>query len=252
MLPKQFVLFLLLIFFTGSSSCYGQLSARDIVEKAEDRVIGKTSFSDMTIKIVRPSWSRDMSLKTWTKGRKLAMILITAPSKDKGTVFLKRGKEVWNWIPSIERSIKLPPSMMSQNWMGTDFTNDDLVKESSTVEDYDHFLRGEESIGGYNCYRIEMIPKPEAAIVWGKVILWIDKADFMQLKAEFFDEDGILVNRMEGKNIGILANRRMPQEFHMTPIDKKGNKTILIYNSLELDKPIDDSFFNTQKMKQIR
>lgn len=251
-MPICFRIFHLLLFALTTQLAYGQLTAREIVDKAEERMIGKTSAANMTVRIVRPSWTRDMSLKAWTKGRKLAVILITAPAKDQGTIFLKRDNEVWNWIPSIERSIKLPPSMMSQNWMGTDFTNDDLVKESSTVDDYSHRISGEEVVDGMNCYRIEMIPKPEAAIVWGKVVLWIDQKDFMQLRAEFYDEDGELVSRMEGKNIKMLANRLMPSEFHMMPMNKKGNKTVLIYNALELDQPIDDSFFSTQKMKQVR
>jgi hypothetical protein len=119
---------------------YQDLTAKDIVKKADDNMRGKTSQADITIKIIRPTWSREMNMKAWTKGDDYSMILVTSPAKEKGTVFLKRIKEVWNWIPSIERNIKLPPSMMSQSWMGTDFTNDDLVKEASSVSDYDHKL----------------------------------------------------------------------------------------------------------------
>jgi len=116
-----------------------------------------------------------MQCKTWIKGNNLAMILVTAPAKDKGVVFLKRKKEVWTWLPSLERTVKLPPSMMGQNWMGTDFTNDDLVKESSMVEDYHHTLTGDIIIQNRSCYIISMLPKPEAAVVWSKVIICIDK-----------------------------------------------------------------------------
>jgi outer membrane lipoprotein-sorting protein len=112
--------------------------AIEIVKKADEKMRGKTSQAEMTIKTTRPTWTREMTVKTWIKGNDYAMILIQAPARDKGTVFLKRKKEVWNWLPTVERSIKLPPSMMSQSWMGTDFTNDDLVKESSIVEDYTH------------------------------------------------------------------------------------------------------------------
>jgi len=115
----------LLLFFC--SVAFSQ-EARDIVKQAEERERGKTSLADMSIEIVRPTWKRTMNMKTWTKGNDLAMILVTAPAKDKGIAYLKRKKEVWNWIPSIERNIKMPPSMMNQSWMGTDFTNYDLVK----------------------------------------------------------------------------------------------------------------------------
>ena len=110
-------------------------TAREIVQKADEKMRGNTSQALITIKTIRPSWSRTMIVKTWIKGTDLAMILIQSPAKDEGIVFLKRKKEVWNWMPVLEKTIKLPPSMMNQSWMGTDFTNDDLVKESSIVDD---------------------------------------------------------------------------------------------------------------------
>jgi outer membrane lipoprotein-sorting protein len=191
-------------------------------------------------------------MKTWTKGNDFAMILLTAPAKDKGTVFLKRKKEVWNWLPAIERNIKLPPSMMSQSWMGTDFTNDDLVKEASIVEDYQHSIMRDSIIEGRDCYKIQMIPKPEASVVWGKVLLWIDKKDYIMMHAEYFDEDGKLVNTMHSSDIKMLGGKLLPGKLEMVPFEKKGNKTLLIYNSLEFDKIIHDDFFTTQNMPRVQ
>ncbi|MFN8688410.1 MAG: outer membrane lipoprotein-sorting protein, partial [Cyclobacteriaceae bacterium] len=116
------------------------LTAEEIVRKTDENMRGNTLQAEMVIRTLRPTWTREMGVKTWMKGGDYAMILITAPAKEKGVAFLKRTKEVWNWVPTLERSIKLPPSMMSQSWMGTDFTNDDLVKESSVVKDYAHTL----------------------------------------------------------------------------------------------------------------
>lgn len=233
---------------------FGQqaLSAKDIVKKADDNMRGKTSQAAITIKINRPTWSREMNMKAWSKGDDYSMILITYPAKEKGTVFLKRIKEVWNWIPSIERNIKLPPSMMSQSWMGTDFTNDDLVKEASTVMDYDHTLLGTEKALGKDCYKIQMIPKPSAAIVWEKVIVWIDTVDFLQLKAEFYDEDGALVNIMNSSDIKELGGRKITSKIEMFPVDKIGNSTVIIYNDIVFDLPINDDFFTTRNMKQLK
>lgn len=137
---KYFIGVLLFIAPIFSAHSRQDITAKAIVKKAEDNMRGNTSKADITIKIIRPTWDREMNMKAWTKGDDYSMILITSPAKEKGTVFLKRIKEVWNWIPAIERTIKLPPSMMSQSWMGTDFTNDDLVKEASSVSDYDHKL----------------------------------------------------------------------------------------------------------------
>ena len=139
--------------------------AKEVVKKADEKAKGKTSVASITIQTIRPGWTREMSVKGWTKGNDLTLILVLAPAKEKGVVFLKRKKEVWNWIPSIERNIKMPPSMMSQSWMGTDFTNDDLVKEASILEDYNHSFLNEVTVDGRNCYKIQLIPKPKAAVV---------------------------------------------------------------------------------------
>lgn len=133
------IIVIILLFFAFNIT-WAQ-DARDIVKKADEKMKGKTATANITIQTVRPNWSREMTLKSWSKGNDWSMILVTAPAKDKGIVYLKRKKEVWNWIPSIERNIKLPPSMMSQSWMGTDFSNDDLVKEASVIEDYELMLR---------------------------------------------------------------------------------------------------------------
>jgi len=165
-------------------------NATEIVKKADEKMQGLSNYTVITIKIIRPTWEREMKMRAWSKGNEYSLIIIDEPAKDKGTVFLKRQKEIWNWLPSIDKSMKLPPSMMMQNWMGTDFTNDDLVKQSSVVNDYTHKLIGDSVIQNYDCYKIEMLPKEEAAVVWGKVILFVDKKEYMEMRVEYFDEDG--------------------------------------------------------------
>lgn len=229
-----------------------ELSAKEIVKKADEIMRGKTSFATITIKIIRPTWTREMHMKAWSKGDDYSIILVTSPAREKGTVFLKRIKEVWNWIPSIERTIKLPPSMMSQSWMGTDFTNDDLVKEASSVSDYTHKLIGKEVISEKECYKIEMVPKPSAAIVWEKVMVWIDDTDFLQLKAEFYNEDGELVNIMNSGEVKELSGRKITSKIEMIPIDKEGYSTEIIYNDIVFDKEINNNFFTTRSMKQLK
>ncbi|HEY0742723.1 MAG TPA: outer membrane lipoprotein-sorting protein [Chryseosolibacter sp.] len=228
-----------------------ELTAQQVVQKATDKMRGETSQASLTIRTVRPTWNREMKVKTWTKGEKFAMIVVESPAKEKGVAFLKRNKEVWNWIPTLERSIKLPPSMMSQSWMGTDFTNDDLVKESSMVEDYDHSFRGDTIISGRNCHIIQMIPKPEAAVVWGKLIICIDKDDFIELHTRFYDEDGTLLNTMNAYDIKLMDGRLIPTRMEMIPADKPGQKTVLIYSNILYDKPLAETFFTLQQLKTI-
>lgn len=248
---KAYLKILILVSLLFTNSAFGQ-DAREIVRRADEKMRGNTLQAEMTIRTVRPSWTREMTVKAWTKGTQYSMILIKSPQKDEGISFLKRQKEVWNWMPVLERIIKLPPSMMSQSWMGTDFSNDDLVKESSVLEDYDHSILGDTIIGERTCYRIQMIPKPEAAVVWGKLIVCIDKKDYLELNTKFYDEDGELINIMNGYDIKLMDNRLIPTRMEMIPMDKKNQKTELIYKQVFYNRPIDNSFFSLEKMKNLK
>jgi len=228
-------------------------NAKEILQKAEEKLTGKeTAITDMTITIVRPKWTREMTMKSWAKGNDYSLVLITAPAKEKGTVFLKRLKEVWSWMPTIERTIKLPPSMMMQSWMGTDFTNDDLVRESSMVDDYSYKIIGDSTIIGRKCYKMQLIPKPDVAVVWGKLIVFIDKTDYIQLRSEMYDEDGYLINIMNSSKIQKMDGYTIATKMDLIPVEKKGQKTVMTINSIEFDKPIAESFFTTQNMKKIK
>ncbi len=227
--------------------------ATSIIRKVDEKMRGTvSSYGEMSMTIVRPSWSREVTMKAWTKGSELSLILITAPARDKGTVFLKRHQEMWNWRPTIDRTIKMPPSMMMQSWMGSDFTNDDLVRESSIVNDYTHRLLGSARLDEYECWKIEMTPKPEAPVVWGRIVTWIEKKDFLQLRAEFFDEEGELINIMTAADIRKLGGKVLPAELTMTPADKPGHKTVIRYRDLVFDKPIEDRFFSEQNMRRVQ
>lgn len=224
----------------------------EIIKRADEKMRGLSSQGEMSMKIVRPDWSREIVMKSWSKGTDYSMILITAPSRDKGSAFLNRDKEMWNWQPSIERVIKLPPSMMMQSWMGSDFTNDDLVKQSSIVTDYTHKLLKDTTVEGRECYQIELIPKPDAPVVWGKIISCISKKDELQLLTRFYDEDLFLVNTMLGKEVKEMGGRTLPSVLEMIPADNPRQKTIIRYISLEFDVDIDDQFFSIQNMKRLR
>ena len=228
------------------------MTAEEIVKKADDLLHGKSSLAEMTMTVVKPDWSRTMSMKAWMLEPEYALILITEPAKDKGMATLKRGNEIWNWIPSIERVIKIPPSMMMQPWMGSDFTNDDLVRESSIVKDYHHSLLGEEKISDYDCYKVELLPKPEAGVVWARVLMWISKQDFLELRVEYYDENGTMVKYMLGSDVKDLGGRKIPAHWEMVPTDKPGDKTILHYDSLEFNIEINPAFFSEQNMKRVR
>jgi outer membrane lipoprotein-sorting protein len=230
---------------------YGQ-SAKEVVQKMDDNAFGGRLKSSMKMTIVRPKWSRAMEFKSWADGSDYSLILVTAPAREKGITYLKRDREMWNFQPSIDRTIKMPPSMMTQSWMGSDFKNDDLVRQSSVVNDYQHKLLGKETIEGRECYKIEMIPNEDAPVVWGKVIIWIDTKDYLNLKTEHYDEDEDLVDTSYGQNVKELGGRLLPTKMVLVPADEEGHKTIMEYTNLEFDTKFDDRFFSTQNMKRVR
>ena len=228
-------------------------TASEIVERAEKKLRGESSIADVTIQIVRPNWDREIQTKTWALGSEYALILIKSPARDKGTVFLKRDNEIWNWQPSIQRQIKMPPSMMMQSWMGSDFTNDDLVRESSIVVDYTHEIVGDSTIEGRPCYKIKLTPKPDAPVVWGKIISFISSdGEYLQMRGEFYDEDGFLINTLQASEIVELSGRLLPKKLIMTPADQPGHRTVMIYNSIEFNADLEADFFSVQNMKRIR
>lgn len=242
---------LALALFLVANSFAQTLSGTEIIKKMDANAYGGRIASSMKMTIIRPSWTRTMEVKSWSDGSNYSLILITSPAREKGITYLKRDKEMWNFQPSIDRTIKMPPSMMMQSWMGSDFKNDDLVRQSSIVEDYTHKLLGKEKIESRECYKVELTPKEDAPVVWGKVIAWVDVKDFLQLKAEFYDEDGELVNTMLGKAIKQMGGRTLPSQLELIPADEKGNKTVMEYTSLEFNATFEKDFFSTQNMKRV-
>ena len=227
-------------------------TAKEIIEKADELTRGLSSQGEMTIQIIRPKWSREMTMKSWTLGTDYSLILITAPAKEKGTVFLKREKEIWNWLPSIERTVKLPPSMMMQSWMGTDLTNDDLVKESSIVTDYTHKIEKDTVFDGRDCWKLVLTAKPDAPVVWGSIITYVEKKHYIQLRSEFYDEDEYLVNVFTAHDIKEMGGRTIATRMEMIPVEKEGHKTVIIQNDLKFNTGVEADFFSTSQMKRLK
>ncbi|PWJ44586.1 outer membrane lipoprotein-sorting protein [Sediminitomix flava] len=240
-----------LLFSVFCFQAYAQ-DVEEIVKKSDEKNRGKTSRSIMTMKIIRPTWTREMTMKSWSLGEEFFLMYVEAPAKDKGTTSLKRNNEMWNWIPSIEKTVKISASMMGQSWMGSDFTNDDLLKQSSIVHDYHKKILGEEEIDGKTCWKIELIPTEDATVVWGKVILWVSKDLYNQRKAEYYDEDEYLVNTMTSFDIKKMDDREIPCKLVMQPADEPENRTEIYTRTAQYNVPMKESFFSQQNMKKIR
>lgn len=229
-----------------------EVTALDIIKKTDELVRGQSNYGEMEMKIVRPKYERSLKFKMWGKGTDYSIIYVTYPVKEKGQVFLKRKREMWNYLPSIEKMIKIPPSMMMQSWMGSDLTNDDLVNASSIVVDYEHKILREEEVEGYACWVIELIPKEDAPVVWGKIIVWVSKEGYMTLKNEYYDEDEYIVNREFLTEIKDVGDRTMPTKYEIIPEDDPGHKTIMEFKTIKFNVPIEESFFSIQNMRRVR
>ncbi len=244
------ILFLVPALVTPPPSALAQ-DATEIIRKADELMRGKSSYFAITMTIEKPSWKRTMVMKGWSLEPDFSLVYVTEPARDKGTVTLKRGNEVWNWLPSVQKVIKIPPSMMLQSWMGSDFTNDDLVRASSIVKDYTHTLLGREQCEGQECYKVELVPKPEAGVVWAKVLVWISTGGYLEYKTEYYDEDGTLVKSFLGSNVKTFGDRKLPAHWEMIPYNEPGNKTILDYDELRFNEKIGADFFSLQNMKRV-
>ena len=247
---NTFIAILALLCVQISSS--QEIDLKQIVSKAENRLRGKSSISTMKITTVRPKYTREMTVKSWTQNEDYALMYIAAPARDKGTTYLKREKEIWYYIPSIERNIKMPPSMMNQSWMGTDLSNDDLVKKTSMENDFDHTLIGTENINGVECYHISLIPHDDAEVIWGKIEIWVDKKFYNVMQQKSYDEDLELVNTIVGSEVKVMDGETIPTRMDFFPADKPKQSTVMEYLEIDYNVDIPEHYFTTRFMNKVK
>jgi outer membrane lipoprotein-sorting protein len=200
--------------------------------------------------ISTPRWQRTLGLRVWMDRPRRSFVRIVSPAKEAGIGSLRIGAEMWNYLPNVERIIKIPPSMMLQPWMGSDFTNDDLVKESSILDDYTHRLLEEVQLDGVAVLRIEAVPRPEAAVVWGRIVYWVRRSDTMPLKQEYFSERDELVRVMTFSEVRLVGGRRLPTRWEMRPTAKPGNVTTVVLKDAVFDAPVDDEVFTQRNLQK--
>jgi outer membrane lipoprotein-sorting protein len=227
------------------------LDANKIVTDGFNYWRGKASIGTVEMLIHREDWERAMTIKAWTRGQKDSLFYIAAPPKDYGNGTLKKGREMWIYNPKVNRVVKVPPSMMSQSWMGSDFSNNDLAKSDSLLLDYEHTIIGTETHAGKMVYIIESIPKPNAPVVWGMQRLKI-REDQIWLSEEFFDEDLQPVKVMTAMEIQMLGGKLFPKVWRMRNVDEQNRYTQLTYKSLEFKPSLPDRLFTLSSLKQRR
>lgn len=222
--------------------------AAAIVEAAHAYMRGAASIAVVDMTIHRPDWERTVTIKAWTKGRDESIFVILAPPKDQGNGTLKKGVEMWMYNPKVDRTIKIPPSMMAQSWMGSDFSNNDLAKSSSLLDDYVHQVVGTETDGGQPVYLIQSVPKPGAPVIWGMQRLKI-RADHIVIEEAFYDEDRQLVKSLRCSDIRLLGGKLFPQVWTMSKADEPGFYTRLEYKSLDFPADLPDQYFTQPALR---
>jgi outer membrane lipoprotein-sorting protein len=248
---KKFIL--TAITFTALSVLTENAWAQDgqaVVEASFDYFRGKTSIALVDMTIHRPDWERVMRIKAWTKGQDESLVRIISPPKDEGNGTLKKGKAMWMYNPKVNRIIKVPPSMMSQSWMGSDFSNNDLAKSDSIIRDYVHTIIGTETHEGMKVYLIESMPNPEAPVVWGMQRLKV-REDHIFLEQGFYDEDLKLVKEMTAHAIKILGGRPFPSVWKMQKADAENEYTLLEYRELAFDISLPPTTFTTSALRTL-
>lgn len=226
------------------------LTGRQVAERAEDVLRGTRVYVAATMTVVSPRLPkpREVAFRSWDdREGKRSFIRILSPPKDRGTGFLKLHPNLWMYIPRVERTMRIPPSMMLQSWMGSDFSNDDLVRESSQLDDYEHRLLGidpEPGVGeGLQAFVVEYVPRERAAVVWGKIIAWIETVHSTPLRQDFYDEDGEKLRTMAFDDIRVVQGRHFPSRWTMRPLDKAGHETRIDVQEIRFDDAIDDAIF---------
>ena len=223
-----------------------------LIRRTEKLLEGSSSIGTFSMTIKTKDWTRSLKLKAWAKGRDYTLIrVLEGGPRETGMMTLKREKQLWNYLPQAGRVMKLPSGMLGDSWMGSDFTNDDLVRGSSLVEDYEAKVLGVEKAGEREVWRIGLTPKPDSPVVWGKVEMLVDRQSCLPVKQVFFDEEGKEARRLEYGDFRQVGWRQFPARMTFIPSDEN-RQTSILYDQIEFDLDISDDTFGLHRLRQGR
>lgn len=223
------------------------ITADDIIKRVDNNLQSDTGYSKIDMIMKTKRGTRTLTLESWNEGTKKSFIKILAPKKDKGITFLKIDTAMWQYVPRIQKTIKIPSSMMMSSWMGSDFTNDDMAKESSIIEDYDTKISNETP----SSYTLDLIPKEDAAVVWDKIVFDVTKENFVPLKATYFDEEGEAVRELLYLDVIKKGTRYFPTKWEMRSMDKPHNLTTILMKEVVFDIKLDSKMFTKRSLKRM-
>ncbi len=242
---------LIVLLISSAATIFGQ-NAEEIVQRAENAVKGKTAHGVFQMTVSNPDYTRKLTMESWWEGNEKALIVVKSPKKEAGNKTLKIDNEMWNYLKNTETTIKIPPSMILQSWNGSDFTNDDLVRESNLNEDYEMSLLGKETIDGENCWKIELLPHPDAPVVWGKIHYWVRISDNLPARVAYFDEKGAQMRHMEYLDHQTMSGRKIPTRWVMINDAKPDRSTEIKLLEMAFDIKIKSRIFSFRELERGR
>ena len=236
---------------TTADTTVTDADVKQVIKDIDELYRSTSSYSEIEMEIVTPHWQRTLAMDCWTRGLNKTFIRIRAPQKEKGVATLRIENEMWNYLPKTNKVIKVPPSMMMSSWMGSDFTNDDLVKEFSLFEDYTYKLITVDSARDDLLY-INCIPSEDLPIVWGNIVIAARRSDHLPAWQKYYDEKGKLMRVLRYKDIKAFGKRTLPAEMEMIPQTKEGHKTVIRYLQLDFDVKVDDEVFSLRNLRSAK
>jgi outer membrane lipoprotein-sorting protein len=236
------------------SQCANDQRAWEIVDRVSRLFISQSTIATMEMQITKKGRQRKISMQFWSLGESDILIRIRSPQEDAGTAILKVDNKIWYYLPKANRTVKIPASRMMTSWMGSNFTLNDLVKQSRLTDDYVIGTSFEGQRDGVAVSEYTLTPKPTAAVVWGKITLEVRQADRMPVWQRYYDEDGKLVRELTFSEYKTVSGRLIPTQLVMQSMNKAGKKaveqTTVTYEKIIFDQPISKVIFSLRNLKQ--
>jgi len=221
-----------------------------IVHHLDDLYLSRSSIARVEMTVTTPRQSRTIRMKVWTRGRDKALVVIESPARERGTASLRLDRNLWNYLPRISRTIRAPPSMMLGSWMGSDFTNDDLVHSASLTEDFTAAVAGPSRQPAGWLVRLDA--RPNLVGLWKRIDYVVSQDGTLPIEARYYDRRMRHARTMKFDQVRELDGRTIPTHMSLTPLDQEGHLTDLRYLDIDFDASVPESTFSLSRLEQSR
>ena len=222
-----------------------------LLDKMNDIWSGKSSKGQMTMEVKKEYYSRSMTMDLWSLGQNYFLTKIVKPKKDKGIASLKRNDDMYNYLPKINKTIRIGKAMLGGSWMGSHITNDDMVRMSRYTSDYDYSEVKDAKLEKGQML-IRLIPHKNSAVVWGRIDMTIDLKKEAPVKNVYFDQNMKAVREFTFDKLQKQDDRYIPMITRVTPLtaEEKGEYTEIRYEKLIFNVDLDESWFSLSQLKR--